>query len=57
MVSPKLKEIHQDLLEWGFKPHLSGSGSTLFLFNLSKTQKEALLKIQDIEIIDTQEHQ
>lgn len=57
MVSPKLKEIHQDLLELGFKPHLSGSGSTLFLFNLSKTQKEALLKIQDIEIIDTQEHQ
>jgi 4-diphosphocytidyl-2-C-methyl-D-erythritol kinase len=57
LVSPRLHQIYLYLIHLGLKPHLSGSGSTLFLFNLNESQKALLKKIQDIEIIDTKEHQ
>ena len=57
MVSPKLESVYKQIEALGLTPHLSGSGSTLFLFNLSEEQKKALKMIQSIEIIDTQEHQ
>lgn len=57
LVSPRLHQIYMYLIHVGLKPHLSGSGSTLFLFNLNESQKALLKKIQDIEIIDTKEHQ
>jgi 4-diphosphocytidyl-2-C-methyl-D-erythritol kinase len=57
LVSPRLQQIYLHLTHLGLKPHLSGSGSTLFLFNLNESQKALLKKIQDIEIIDTKEHQ
>lgn len=57
LVSSKLNSIFQQIQALGLHPHLSGSGSTLFLFNLSDSQKEALKMIQDVTIIDTQEHQ
>lgn len=56
-VSPKLKSIYEQIQALGLQPHLSGSGSTLFLLDLNASQKDLLKKIQDIEIIDTKEHQ
>ncbi|MCU0104193.1 4-(cytidine 5'-diphospho)-2-C-methyl-D-erythritol kinase [Acholeplasma vituli] len=55
--SPKLQEIYDQIQVLGLKPHLSGSGSTLFLFNLSEDEIERLKTIKDIVIIHTQEHQ
>lgn len=56
-VSPKLKDIYNHLVSLGLKPHLSGSGSTCFLFDLTEDQKNLLKNIDDVTIIDTQEHQ
>lgn len=56
-VSPKLKNIYNHLESLGLKPHLSGSGSTCFLLNLTEAQKNLLKNIDDVTIIDTQEHQ
>lgn len=56
-VSIKLQSIYEKIKHLGLTPHLSGSGSTLFLFNLSETQKNQLRMLDSIEIIDTQEHQ
>lgn len=55
--SPALLLIYHQIQALGLKPHLSGSGSTLFLFNLNEDEKGRLKTIQDIEIIHTQEHQ
>lgn len=54
--SPALEAIYQKIKDMGLNPHLSGSGSTLFLLNLTENQKQQLQEIKGITIIDTKEH-
>jgi 4-diphosphocytidyl-2-C-methyl-D-erythritol kinase len=56
-VSKALNAIYDQIIHLGLKPHLSGSGSTLFFFDLSEAQKDLLKKIAHLTIIDTKEHQ
>lgn len=56
-VAPGLKVIYDQIQALGLNPHLSGSGSTLFLFDLTEAQKDLLKKIPHLTIIDTKEHQ